>query len=95
MTQNWKKEYPAEMEPYIKKCLLLTWMMTVQDPPMCFARAMEDGMKEKVLNTSMYKWYLSSGTRIAYTVWPCLLLHKDGHLVAKGVVEGSNDENKC
>jgi len=97
MSQVCKNDVADGTEPFIKKCVLLTWMMTVQYPPMCFARATEDDMKEIALDTSLYTYYVTKGETVAYVVWPCLLLHKDGPVAAKGVAEGkhvlTNHEN--
>jgi hypothetical protein len=41
------------------------------------------------LKTDIYKPYIQSGPYIQFVVWPCLLLHKDGPLLAKGVAQGT------
>jgi len=65
-------------------------MMTVQDPPMCFAKSADEDDTD--FDTSMYKCYVNEGATLAYTVWPCLLLYKDGPVVARGVAEGNEAE---
>mgnify|MGYP000143254000 FL=1 len=88
MDHNWKKEYPAAIKHYINKCLLLTWMMVVQDPPMCFDQAMDE---DNEVDTSMYRFYVTRGKHLAYIVLPCMLLYKGGPVVVQGVAEGKSN----
>lgn len=59
--------------------------MQIQDPPVVFAPLAAQG---SVLNTNLYKPYTRSGTHVDFLVWPALLLHEGGPVLAKGVVQG-------
>ncbi|KAL3878668.1 hypothetical protein ACJMK2_030999 [Sinanodonta woodiana] len=73
-----------KVDVYIKKCFQLCWLMSIQDPPVVLSREPERGDQ---FDTNLYKYYMNSGDNIDYVIWPALLLHKDGPLVAKGVAE--------
>ncbi|XP_045206656.2 myosin-3-like [Mercenaria mercenaria] len=70
---------------FTKECIEICWLMVIQDPPIVFAPAVQRGSR---FNTDLYKPYTSSGTHVGYVVWPTLLLHKDGPVLAKGVAQG-------
>jgi hypothetical protein len=44
--------------------------------------------KGSVFNADMYKAYTVSGTHVDFVVWPPLLLHEHGPILAKGVAQG-------
>ena len=85
MEASWDSECLEALRPFIMQCLYITWMMVVQSPPMVF-RTCEPGDKFK---TSMFKEYTQRGSDVDFMVWPALLLEKDGHLVVKGVAQGT------
>ncbi|XP_053399679.1 uncharacterized protein LOC128557083 [Mercenaria mercenaria] len=70
---------------YLQKCIELCWLMAIQDPPVHLK--CEDCKKGDLFDKNMYKEYTQSGPFIAYTVWPAVLLEKDGALICKGVVQ--------
>jgi len=39
-------------------------------------------------DTKMFKSYTKTGPRLAFVVWPALMLHKGGPVVCKGVAQG-------
>ncbi|XP_053399062.1 putative leucine-rich repeat-containing protein DDB_G0290503 [Mercenaria mercenaria] len=75
----------TEVGSYTSECLEICWFMVIQDPPVAFAPLLRKGSG---FNTDLYKPYTSSGTHIDYVVWPPLLLHEGGPILAKGVAQG-------
>lgn len=70
---------------FVKKCVYLCWLMTVQDPPLVFKIESESNT---YFNKDIYKAYTKYGTYIDFIVWPPLLLHESGPLLAKGIAQG-------
>ncbi|CAC5407312.1 unnamed protein product [Mytilus coruscus] len=69
---------------FFTKCFKLCWKMVVQDPPMFLD---EGPQKDKAFDKNVFREYTSSGTKVVFTVWPALYLHKNGALLVKGVVK--------
>ena len=67
-----------------QKCVAICWFMVVQDPEMYIDGDLQPGIQ---LDRDVYREYTRSGKRVAFSVWPALYLHKDGPLLAKGVVQ--------
>ncbi|XP_060562949.1 uncharacterized protein LOC132722457 [Ruditapes philippinarum] len=80
-----------EIEEFTFECLELCWFMMVNDPPVAFAPLLAKGTH---FNSDLYKPYTSSGTHVEYVVWPALLLHEGGPILAKGVAQGINKSKK-
>ncbi|XP_053400606.1 golgin subfamily A member 4-like [Mercenaria mercenaria] len=81
----------VEISSYTSECLEICWFMMIQDPPVAFAPLLRKGSS---FNTDLYKPYTSSGTHIDYVVWPALLLHEGGPILAKGVAQGHGKKSK-
>ncbi|KAK3602823.1 hypothetical protein CHS0354_026374 [Potamilus streckersoni] len=75
-----------KVEIYSKKCFELCWLMSIQDPPIVLSKDPETGAH---FDSNLYRCYINSGDNVDYVVWPALLLHKDGPVLAKGVTEPS------
>jgi hypothetical protein len=60
--------------------------MNVQDPPLVFG---DTPMKNDQFDVNYFKFYTSTGSNFEYTVWPALLLKKDGAILSKGVAQAS------
>lgn len=69
-------------EPFVDKCVELCWMMQIQDPPMSL-----DFGSSKTVDQHMFRLFTRSGNVVDFVVWPALLLHENGPLVQKGVVQ--------
>ena len=67
-----------------QKCVAICWFMVVQDPEMYIDGDLKPGIQ---FDRDVYRVYTRSGNRVAFSVWPALYLHKDGPLLAKGVVQ--------
>ncbi|KAK3602820.1 hypothetical protein CHS0354_026371 [Potamilus streckersoni] len=74
----------TKLKIYSEKCFYLCWLMSIQDPPVVLSEKPERGTH---FDNNLYKCYINSGDNIDYVVWPALLLHKDGPLLAKGVAQ--------
>ena len=59
--------------------------MCIQDPPVVLNWSIP---KDRVFDTDVYKYYLSTGQQLDYVVWPSMYLYDGGPLIMKGVAEG-------
>ncbi|KAK3579950.1 hypothetical protein CHS0354_033468 [Potamilus streckersoni] len=73
-----------DIEAYVQKCAQLCWLMRIQLPPIELLFDIEPDGK---FDHTYYKPYTTSGEKIAYPVWPAMLLHKDGPILSLGVVQ--------
>lgn len=71
---------------YIQKCVQCCWFMCVQDPAMQLT-VWTIGTKMDGYNM---KSFTKNGQYVDFSVWPALYLHKDGPLLSKGIVQGTN-----
>ncbi|XP_060582833.1 uveal autoantigen with coiled-coil domains and ankyrin repeats-like [Ruditapes philippinarum] len=70
---------------FTAECVEICWFMVIQDPPVVFAPLLSRGEN---FNNDYYKPYTISGPKVDYAVWPPLLLHEGGPILAKGVAQG-------
>ncbi|XP_060582837.1 myosin heavy chain, muscle-like [Ruditapes philippinarum] len=80
-----------EIKDFTFECLEMCWLMLVNDPPVAFAPLLAKGTH---FNSDLYKPYTTNGSHVEYVVWPALLLHKGGPILAKGVAQGINKSKK-
>ncbi|XP_061164990.1 uncharacterized protein LOC133173941 [Saccostrea echinata] len=78
-------------EEYVNKCIELCWMMRIQDPPIYMETEYPTNSE---FDSNKMRSYTKAGKFIHFVVWPTFFLHKDGPLLAKGVVQGSKTEIK-
>lgn len=72
---------------YIERCVELCWMMHVQDTPIY----METGYPtNSTFDGNQMRSYTKTGRLVHFVVWPTFFVQKDGPLLAKGIVQGSN-----
>ena len=64
-------------------------MMRVQDPPIYMEA---NYATNSAFDLSRMRSFTKAGQFIHFVVWPTFFLHKDGPLLAKGVVQGSKTE---
>ncbi|XP_060607396.1 uncharacterized protein LOC132759599 [Ruditapes philippinarum] len=79
----------ADIDSYLSMCIEIGWLMVVQDPPL---ELLEDAPDR--FDTTTFKDYTRRGRYTEFVVWPALLLHKNGPLLAKGVAQGSDHSFK-
>ena len=84
-----KDKYLEQCREYIEKCVELCWMMRVQDPPIYMEA---NYATNSAFDSSRMRSFTKAGQFIHFVVWPTFFLHKDGPLLAKGVVQGSKTE---
>ena len=70
------------LENFVVKAVEITWWMCVQNPEV-YLHTEEPG----VINHNIYKPYTRSGKNVDYFIWPPLLLHENGPLLSKGIVQ--------
>ncbi|CAC5390538.1 unnamed protein product [Mytilus coruscus] len=69
---------------FVRKCSELCWYMISADPPMVIEY---EKFENKLMDSNKFNKYNRTGTTVEYVVWPVLLLHKDGPVLAKGSVQ--------
>ncbi|XP_052795793.1 uncharacterized protein LOC128228494 [Mya arenaria] len=74
----------TELDKFVSKCVELLWLMEVQDPPMQLIWA-EQGHR---VDKDRFTFYTKRGEVVQQSIWPAVLLHKDGPLMSKGIVQG-------
>ncbi|XP_053400218.1 uncharacterized protein LOC123559198 isoform X2 [Mercenaria mercenaria] len=85
-------EYINNLKPFVVKCLRIGWMMVTQTPPMVLHECPIDA--DSKFDNNVYKVFTRSGPLVDYVVWPALLLHENGPIIAKGVAEGKKNLDK-
>lgn len=96
--ENLPERNPEQLGPevieackkYILKCAELSWLMVIQDPPMC----MEWQFTGSEFKSETMRSFTKSGDQVQFVVWPALYLHDNGALVAKAIVQGMKTEKK-
>ncbi|XP_033731603.1 uncharacterized protein LOC117321242 isoform X2 [Pecten maximus] len=76
---------------YVKKCISVCWFMCVLNPPVVIGN---EATVNETFDTNIYKRYTNNGTVVSYNVWPPLLLHQNGSLLVKGIVQPIKVEKK-
>ena len=71
------------IDNFVKKTIELVWMMKIQDTPMVLTWA----KSSDTFDRNMFRQYTRKGRYVDYAVWPGVLLHKDGALMSKGIVQ--------
>lgn len=84
-----KQKVYDSCKEYIEKCVELCWMMRIQDPPIYMEA---DYQANSAFDSNKMRSYTKAGKFVHFVVWPTFFLHKDGPLLAKGVVQGSKSE---
>lgn len=64
-------------------------MMRIQDPPIYMEA---DYKTNSAFDSNKMRSYTKAGKLLNFVVWPTFFLHKDGPLLAKGVVQGSKSK---
>lgn len=69
---------------FAEHCVELCWLMQAVKPPMYLDADIPENRQFK---TEILKQYTKKGDLIDYIVWPVLYLHKNGHMLSKGVAQ--------
>ncbi|XP_062613960.1 uncharacterized protein LOC134275708 [Saccostrea cucullata] len=77
-------------QEYIHKCVELSWLMSIQDPPMC----LEWQFKGGDFRSDTMRSFTKSGDKVQFVVWPAMYLHDGGPLVTKAIVQGMKTGKK-
>jgi hypothetical protein len=75
--------HQQDIDAYLSLCVEISWLMVVQDPPLVLNDKAQDRF-----DTNTFKDYTKRGPFVEFVVWPALLLHESGPLLAKGVAQG-------
>ncbi|XP_021356601.1 kinectin-like isoform X2 [Mizuhopecten yessoensis] len=78
-------EIGANLEIYIRKCVELCWLMSIQSPPIFLFK--EIHLHDR-FDEDYFKFYTRAGTVVDFLVWPALLCRENGELLRKGVCQG-------
>uniref|UniRef100_K1PZJ6 Mitochondria-eating protein C-terminal domain-containing protein n=1 Tax=Magallana gigas TaxID=29159 RepID=K1PZJ6_MAGGI len=77
---EWKKS----VEPFIKECVRISWLMVDRDHPIYIKLSGKRGCE---FDVDLYRYYLRRGQKMDYIVWPALFLHENGPLLSRGVAQ--------
>lgn len=70
---------------FTKQCMEICWLMVVQDPQVVlFWGNQKEG---STIDADRFKSFTRSGDYLEYVVWPAMLLHTEGPLLNKGIVQ--------
>ncbi|XP_053399565.1 uncharacterized protein LOC123557239 [Mercenaria mercenaria] len=72
-----------DTDKFVEKAFEIIWLMKIQNPPMEFKWQIRD---EK-FDRERFTFYTKRGDKVGQTVWPAVLLHEDGPLMSKGIVQ--------
>lgn len=81
-----------KVTPYVKECLEICWLMTIQDPPLVFGPVQKRG---DAFDPEAYRAYTSSGPVVDFIVWPAIYLYNGGPILCKGIVQGAGDKPRA
>lgn len=78
------EEQIDQCEQFVNKCVELCWLMAVSNPPVYMLGDLKSG---ELIDSNLFRHFTKSGDYSEYVVWPALLLHKNGPVMCKGVVQ--------
>lgn len=81
---SFKGLYKTTIPLFTVKCLELCWLMNMHNPPVALGLP---PTKDSPFDGTFYKEYTRTGTTVDFVVWLPLLLHKNGPLLQKGVLQ--------
>eukprot|EP00105_Crassostrea_gigas_P026849 XP_011447942.1 PREDICTED: uncharacterized protein LOC105342656 [Crassostrea gigas] len=81
---SFKGLYKTTIPVFTVKCLELCWLMNMHNPPVALGLPLA---KDSKFDGTFYKEYTRTGTTVDFVVWLPLLLHKNGPLLQKGVLQ--------
>lgn len=81
---SFKGLYKTTVPQYTVKCLELCWLMNMHNPPVALGLP---PTKNSKFDGNAYKEYTRTGETVNFVVWLPLLLHRNGPLLQKGVLQ--------
>lgn len=72
------------VKTYCDKCVEITWLMNVQDPPMLLIWP-HDVQRDHM--AGMFRTFTKTGSILSYEVWSAVMLTKEGPMMVKGVAQ--------
>lgn len=80
---NWSEfQLVDRLSNYLDKCVEITWLMSVYDPPLRFVLARRD----EQIDMSKFMYFRVKGKVTDYTIWPALVLYHGGPVIRHGHV---------
>ncbi|CAC5377124.1 TPM1 [Mytilus coruscus] len=74
---------------FVERCTDLCWSMVIKAPSMVLVYDQPDGGP---IDKNMFTVYTKQGPLIDFVVWPALILHTNGPILAKGAAQGKEYE---
>ncbi|VDH93783.1 Hypothetical predicted protein [Mytilus galloprovincialis] len=74
---------------FVERCTDLCWSMVINAPSMVLVYDQPEGAP---IDKNMFTVYTKQGQLIDFIVWPALILHTDGPILAKGAAQGKDFE---
>jgi len=65
--------------------------MVIKEPPMVLVH---DQMEGQPIDRNLFSVYTKRGSVVDFVIWPALILHKNGPILSKGVVQGKEDKKQ-
>ncbi|XP_053399564.1 uncharacterized protein LOC128557054 [Mercenaria mercenaria] len=72
-----------DTDKFVEKAFGIIWLMKIQNPHMEFKWQRRD----ETIDRERFIFYTKRGDKVGQTVWPAVLLHEDGPLMSKGLVQ--------
>ncbi|XP_053400847.1 uncharacterized protein LOC128557480 [Mercenaria mercenaria] len=72
-----------DTDKFVEKAFEIIWLMKIQNPPIAFKWQTRD----ETFDRERFTFYTKRGDKVGQMVWPAVLLHKDGPLMSKGIVQ--------
>ena len=80
---NWSEfQLVDRLSDYLDKCVEITWLMSVHDPPMRFILSRRD----EQIDLSRFMYFRVKGKVTDFTVWPAMVLYHGGPVIRHGHV---------
>jgi hypothetical protein len=72
-----------ETDAFVAKTFDIVWLMKIQNPQM----ETQWQSEEEKCDKDKFTFYTKRGDIVSQTVWPAVLLHKNGPLMSKGILQ--------
>ncbi|KAH3839870.1 hypothetical protein DPMN_113308 [Dreissena polymorpha] len=77
-------KFAKTIPTFVRDCIRACWLMNLHEPALVALNNIAHGTD---FDSNKYEIYTKEGNTVYYMVWPAILLHEGGPVLAKGVVE--------
>ncbi|KAK3607030.1 hypothetical protein CHS0354_020460 [Potamilus streckersoni] len=75
---------------FAERCVQVVWLMSIQQPQLCLEWIETNAGRKSLFDPDSFISYKKSGQFVDYCVWPLVLLHDNGQILAKGIAHCCN-----